>query len=207
MDELLLAVYADPSISSPAATAALAAATEAGNNLSPAAAYNRYHQLGLDYAQVLFGFNLRAEFAAHITEDLTGEDGTVNNPFLAWSLGFDRDLFWGINLNLQCNETIRLFNDKIADNPALDAEAGTDPTSTRLTLLLSKKFLRDDLEFRVTNIWDLEAMDLYLIPAVTWTIKDVTAELSAGIFTGEPGGELSQYHKNNFIRTCLTYSF
>jgi hypothetical protein len=175
--------------------------------LDPRIEYNRYHQLGLDYAQVLAGFNIRAEFAVHITEDLAGDDGAVKNPFLAWSIGFDRDLLWGINVNFQCNETIRLLNDKVVDNPALDTEAGTDPTSTRITARFSRKFLRDDLEIKVTNIWDLENMDLYLIPAVTWNIKDVSAELAAGVFTGRAGGELSQYYRNNFIRTCLAYSF
>ncbi|MDR1219209.1 MAG: hypothetical protein LBK73_06310, partial [Treponema sp.] len=76
-------------------------------------AYNPYHQIGLDYAQVIAGFNLRAEAAANITEDLAGDDGAVHNPSLAWSLGFDRDIFAGINLNLQCNETIRLLDGKI----------------------------------------------------------------------------------------------
>jgi hypothetical protein len=194
----------------PASAAAIEAAQTAqvaAAQLSPAVEYNRYHQLGIDYAQVFFGFNVRAEFAAHITEDLDGDDGAVKNPFLAWSLGFDRDVVWGINANIQCNETIRLLNDNIIDNPALDTEAGTDPTATRITVQLSKKFLRDDLELNVTNIWDIENMDLYLIPAVTWNIKDLSVELSAGIFTGRAGGELSQYHRNNFIRAGLSYSF
>ncbi|MDR1278992.1 MAG: hypothetical protein LBK02_09580 [Treponema sp.] len=169
--------------------------------------YNRYHQLGLDYAQVLYGFNIRAEFAAHITDDLGGDKGWMRNPFLAWSFGFDRDLLWGINANIQCSETIRLLNDKVINNPALDMEADTEPTATRLTVQLAKKFLRDDLELKVTNIWDIENMDLYLIPAISWNIKDLTAELSAGFFTGKAGGELSQYHRNNFIKTALKYSF
>ncbi|MCL1931314.1 MAG: hypothetical protein FWF55_05820, partial [Treponema sp.] len=50
--------------------------------LSPQIKYNRYHQLGVDYAQVLFGFNVRAEFAVHLTEDLKGDDGSVRNPFI-----------------------------------------------------------------------------------------------------------------------------
>jgi hypothetical protein len=169
--------------------------------------YNRYHQLGLDYAQVLYGFNVRAELAAHITGDLAGDKGWVRNPFLAWSFGFDRDLVWGINANIQCSETIRLLNDKISGNPALDIEAGTEPTATRLTVQITKKFLRDDLELKVTNIWDIETMDLYLIPSVSWNIKDLTAELSTGFFTGKAGGELSQYYRNNFIKTSLKYSF
>jgi hypothetical protein len=38
-------------------------------------AYNPCHQIGLDYAPVIAVFNLRAEFAANITEDISGDDG------------------------------------------------------------------------------------------------------------------------------------
>jgi hypothetical protein len=91
--------------------------------------YNRYHQFGLDWAQVIAGFNLRAEAAANITDDLDrggrGDDA-VYNPAVLWSLGFDRDLFWSVNLNLQCNESIRLVNDEVLENPPTDIEAGGD---------------------------------------------------------------------------------
>jgi hypothetical protein len=175
--------------------------------ISPQIKYNRYHQLGVDYAQVLFTINVRAEFAVHLTEDLNGDDGSVRNPFIGWSLGFDRDLFWGINANVQCNETIRLMNDKVGNNPVYDCEAGTDITNTRITAQLSKKFLRDELETKTTVIWDIENADCYIIPAIIWTIKDVTAELSAGVFAGKESGELGQYWRNSFIKLGLKYSF
>jgi len=175
--------------------------------LSPQLKYNRYHQIGFDYAQVLFTLNVRAELALHLTEDRQGDDGSVRNPFIGWSLGFDRDLFWGINANIQCNETIRLFNNKIEDNPVLDCEAGTDATATRLTLRLSKKFFRDELESKVTCIWNLEDADGYIIPALTWTVGNLSTELSAGIFTGKEDGELGQYWENSFVRVGIKYSF
>jgi hypothetical protein len=175
--------------------------------LSPNIKYNRYHQIGIDYAQVLFDFNVRAEAAVHLTEDLKGDDGSVQNPFIAWSLGFDRDLFWGINLNLQCTETIRLLNDKVGDNPVYDAEADTDATSTRITALLSKKFLRDNLECKTTVIWDIENSGCYIIPAVLWTSGDLTSELSAGVFTGKETGELGQYWENTYIKFGIKYTF
>jgi hypothetical protein len=177
------------------------------NLLSPNIAYNRYHQFGLDYAQVLFGFNIRSEFAFHLTEDFEGDDGTIQNPFIAWSLGFDRDLFWGINANVQCNETIRLFNDKVGDNPVLDCEAGTEATSTRLTMQVSKKFFRDELECKIIGIWGIEDMDCYIIPALIWTVKDFTTELSAGVFAGKESGELGQYWENSFVKFGVKYSF
>jgi hypothetical protein len=179
----------------------------AADVLSPRIEYNRYHQIGIDYAQVLFGFNMRSEFAANITDDLSGDDGAVYNPFLAWSLGFDRDVYRGINLNLQVNETIRLLDDKVHSSFIVDTEAGTHATNTALTLQISKKLLQEKLELNLTNIWNIETMDVYCIPALFYTLGDLTAELSGGIFGGKSGGELSQYHKNGFVKTVLTYSF
>jgi len=192
--------------------------------------YNPYHQIGLDYAQVLFGFNVRAELAANITEDLKGDDGSVYNPSIAWSLGFDRDLFLGINLNLQANESIRLFHDKLGSkdislpditlgdlpniekiiNDSLDKvdiEGGSKLTSTRLTAKLSKKFLRDELELRTAFVWGIEDKDCLIMPAIIWTKDDISLALSGGIFAGDEEGQLGQYKDNNFVKVALTYSF
>lgn len=175
--------------------------------LSPQIKYNRYHQIGVDYAQVIAGFNIRAEAAIHLTEDPDGDDGSVRNPFAAWSFGFDRDLFWGINANIQCNETIRLLDDKVGNNPVMDAEAGTDLTSTRLTMQLSKKFFKDNLECKATAIWDVENADYHIIPAIIWTKDNIITELSAGFFAGDESGELGQYWENNFARLALKFLF
>ena len=173
----------------------------------PQIKYTRYHQIGVDYAQVLFGFNIRAEAAFHLTEDYRGDDGSLQNPFIGWSFGFDRELFMGLTVNLQCNETLRLFNKKINANPVLDAEAGTKAVSTRLTMQLSKKFLKDNLETKATAIWDLENTDFYIIPAVVYTMGSLTAELSAGFFAGNEDGDLGQYRNNSYIKVGLKYSF
>jgi hypothetical protein len=168
-------------------------------------AYNPYHQAGLDYAQVIAGFNLRAEFAANITEDLSGDDGGVYNPALAWSLGFDRDLFAGINLNLQCNETIRLLDGEItAPN---DPEIDKDITSTLITAELSKKFLQDELELKAACLWEVENGACLIIPSFIWTKNDVEVELSAGIFAGSDEGLFGQFHDNSFIKAGIKYSF
>ncbi|GAB6393077.1 MAG: hypothetical protein MdMp014T_2450 [Treponematales bacterium] len=161
-------------------------------------AYNPYHQIGVDYAQVLFGFNVRAEFAANITEDLDGNDGAVYNPSLAWSLGFDRDLFAGINLNVQCNETIRLLDSEVGDNPQLDIEADSDLTATRITAALSKKFLRDELELKAACLWEVESETCIVMPSLAWTKDDVSVELSGGIFVNDD---------NSFVKATVKYTF
>jgi hypothetical protein len=169
--------------------------------------YNRYHQAGVDYAQVIAGFNIRAEFGANITSDLDGDDGAVYNPSIVWSLGFDRSLFWGINLNLQCNESVRLMDDKVSDNPQLDTEAGKDVTSSRITAVLSKKFLRDELEISAKGIIGVEDKDFLIAPGIYWTIRDVKLELSAGIFGGDGDGQLGQYYSNSFVKAGVKSTF
>ncbi|MDR3191750.1 MAG: hypothetical protein LBT87_01650 [Treponema sp.] len=180
--------------------------TAAATALEPRVAYNRYHQIGLDYARVLSGFNVRAEFAANITEDLGGGDGELYNPFLAWSFGFDRDLL-GFTLNLQVNESIRLMDDQVNGNPALDTEADTALTATTFTARISRKFLRDKLELKLTHIWNIETLDIYYIPALTYSSGDLSTEISGGVFGGKRGGDFSQYREKGFIRTALSYSF
>jgi hypothetical protein len=176
-------------------------------SLQPKIRYNRYHQIGVDYAQVIVGFNLRAELAANITEDLSGDDGSVYNPAILWSLGFDRDLVWGLKLNCQATENIRLMYNRITDNPTLDTEAGTSMSSTRIILALSRAFFRDALELKVTGLWGIEDKDFYIIPALILTQGDLEAELSGGIFGGDEQGELGQYRRNGFVKVILTYSF
>jgi hypothetical protein len=170
--------------------------------------YNPYHQIGIDWAQVLLGFNVRAEAALNLTEDFSGDDGAVYNPAAAWSLGFDRDLFLGVNLNIQCNESIRLMYDKIGKNPlVVDIEADADMTSTQIIAALSKKFLRDELELRFAALWEIEGKDYLLMPSVIWTRDAVSVEFSGGIFGGNEEGQFGQYYKNRFVKAALTYSF
>jgi hypothetical protein len=174
--------------------------------LSPQMKYNRYHQIGLDYAQVVLGFNIRAEAAIHLTEDTKGDMGSVRNPFIGWSFGFDRNLFWGLNLNIQCNQTFRLFNNKVGDNPVLDAEAGTKPHSTRLTAQLSKE-QREEVENKIIFIWDIEDNGFHLIPYRSWVFKNMTYIISMGFFFGNRDSELGYYKKSSFLKIGLKYSF
>ena len=169
---------------------------------------NYYHHIGVDYAQVIAGFNIRAEAGANITGDLAGDDGTVYNRHLVWSLGFDRNVIWGININLQGNGLVRLKYDKIGSDPlVIDTEDGKKISSTRITAVLSRKFFQDTLEFKTTALWGIEDRDFFIVPAVIWSKNDITAELSVGIFGGDKTGELGQYRDNCYVKTVLGWSF
>jgi len=188
--------------------------------------YNPFHQIGIDYAQDLRGFNTRMELAANITEDLSGDDGTVYNPSIAWSVGFDRELFWGINLNLQVNESIRLLQSKLGEDINLlpdrikndplgvsnyiheyDIEGGQPITTTRITAALTKKFIRDELELRAAVAWGIEDMDCAILPALIWTKDDIRLALSGGFFLGNSKGQLGQHKDSNFIKISFKYKF
>jgi hypothetical protein len=71
----------------------------------------------------------------------------------------------------------------------------------------SKKFFRDELESKAIIIWDVENMDCYIIPGLTWTVRDLAVELSAGVFAGEKSGDLGQYRENSFVKVGVKYSF
>ncbi|MDR2768190.1 MAG: hypothetical protein LBB82_07690 [Treponema sp.] len=179
-------------------------------------AFNRYHQFGADYARVIAGFNARAELALNLTEDMAGDDPKIENPSLLWSLGFDRDLVWGINLNLQGSGSVTLRHDKIKEDSlldvalsggAMDCQSGKKMTSTRLTGVLSKKLLRDELEIKTTGMWGIEDRDFHVIPALVWTREALSLELSAGFFGGSREGELGFYRDNRYVKTRLTWKF
>jgi hypothetical protein len=168
--------------------------------------YNRYHQIGLDYAAEAAGFNIRAEAAVNMTGDLSGDDPSVYNPHVLWSLGFDRSLFAGINLNLQCNERIRLFDDEVGKEPT-DIEKDASLTSTRITAEISRAFFRDTVRLSTAAIWGVEDKDVFIIPAVTFTRGSAELELSGGFFLGDRDGELGQYRDNSFVKTVMKYVF
>ena len=169
--------------------------------------YNYFHQIGADFARVVAGFNLRAEAGVNLTNDLDGKDGAVENPAIIWGLGFDRDLFAGINLNLQGTGKVRLFHSRISDNPLYDCEAGSKTSFSRITGIVARKFFREELELKVRCLWGIEDRDFLIMPAFVWSRNDVMLELSAGFFGGDKKGELGQYRDNSFFRAIVVYKF
>ena len=169
--------------------------------------YNFYHHIGLDFARVIAGFNLRSEAGANFTGDLDGTDGAVENPFLVWSLGFDRDLVFGIKANLQGSGSLKLFHGRISADPLMDCEAGSTLSSTRITGIISRKFLRDELELKVSGLWGIEDGDFLVMPSIAWSRNDLGLEFYAGFFGGDEKGELGQYGDNSFVKLQLSYKF
>lgn len=196
IEDLATAYYAYTYMGGAAATA----------NLMIDILYNRYHQIGVDAATVLAGFNLRSELAANITGDFSGDDPDVYNPSVAWSLGFDRDLIWGVNLNLQGTGMVRLMDDQVGAE-GTDIEGGTDMSATTITAVLSKKFLKDTVETKLVGLYEVEAEDYLLTPQLLYYIDDATLSLSGGIFGGSADGALGYYADNSYVKVSFSYKF
>ncbi len=180
-------------------------------NLTPSLAritYNRYHQAAFDGAMVIQGFNVRWEGAANITEDTKGDDPFVYNPALAYSIGFDRDLFWAINLNLQYNGSYRLFDDKVGTSfLKIDIEQDTDAFTSQITARLSQNLFNDTLKWEGTLLWGLQNEDYLFIPSLTWVQGDAELSVKAGIFGGNSSGQLGQFDDNDYVSVQLKYVF
>lgn len=176
----------------------------AGNHLT--AIYNRYHQIGADTAFVLGGINLRMEAAANITEDLQGDNPSIYNPALAWSVGADRELFAGINLTVIGTGSWRYASDKVGTRP-FDIEADTDTSSTRILAQASQKLARDTIEWKIATVIGIENRDYLLRPSVTFTLGEGKIEFSGGLFGGSAAGDLGQYAKNSWLRAGFSHQF
>ncbi len=167
--------------------------------------WNRYHQLGADMATVLAGFNLRIEAGANLTEDMSGDDPLVYNPAIVWAAGFDRDLFAGVNLNLQATGKVRLFHDKIAS--PLDVEYGSDITTTRIAALVSRSFAQERVKLELLGMLGLEQADYMVEPGIVFVFGDAEVALRGRYFGGDAAGDLGQFHDRSYVSLSSTYQF
>ena len=167
--------------------------------------WNRYHQLGFDMAAVLAGFNLRLEAGANLTEDLSGDDPLVYNPAIVWAAGFDRDLFAGINLNLQAMGKVRLNHDKITS--PLDVEYGSDLTATRIAALLSRSFAQERVKLELLGMLGLEQADYLVEPGIVFVFGDAEVALRGRYFGGDSAGDLGQFRDQSYVNLSLKYQF
>ncbi|MBN2442872.1 MAG: DUF1302 family protein [Spirochaetales bacterium] len=77
--------------------------------------FNRVHIIGADFAWPLFDIDFRGEAAYFITEDTTGDDVFIKNPYLYYVLGAGYTFFDDLNINLQFSQKIITNYKKISD--------------------------------------------------------------------------------------------
>ena len=168
--------------------------------------YNPYHHIGLDYGAGIGPVALSAELAANITSDLSGDNPSIYNPFIAWNACFGYSAPLGFSLNITAAETIRLNHKRIGSN-RYDIESGRSATDTEISLSLSQTLLRNSFEWKLSAIIGLEDADFCIMPGIHWQFATLLIDCNAGIFGGRKTGQLGQFHRNSFIRLAVSYEF
>jgi hypothetical protein len=171
--------------------------------------YDRLQVFGIDSATVMGRFNLRAEGAYYLTEDIEGTDPGVHNNSLQWLGGFDTDLPYNeLNLNVQIIGSYVLNNEEIASSSDMDYNSAQSYLNNKVVLQLSDSYKHEKLKPSLAVIWGIERQDLIVMPKLEYQIKDgfkVTA-LSA-LFACDDEGEFAAYQNNDFIQVKASYSF
>ena len=168
--------------------------------------YNPYHHIGIDYGIGLGPVSLSAEFAANITEDLSGNNPSIYNPSLAWNVGAVYSAPLGFQLSLTATENIRLHHSRSVAQ-INDVEYGTKATDTKLVFSVSQTLLRNSLEWKLSAIVGIEDADFCIMPGVHWQLATLLIDCNVGIFGGKKTGNFGQFYRNSFIRLTLAYEF
>lgn len=176
-----------------------------GSSAPVTVGYNPYHQAGVDMATVVAGFNLRLEAGINLTKDWSGDDPLAYNQAIVWSAGFDRDLFAGINLNLQAMGKVRLNHDKIAS--PLDIESGTKITTTQVAALLSRSFMQEKLKIELLGLLGVEKLDYMVEPGLVLAIGDAEIALRGRYFGGDAEGDFGQFNDRSYVSLSSRYAF
>jgi hypothetical protein len=180
--------------------------------LDPLILYNPYHQLGLDLAWGLWGFNFRAEAAANITYDILGNDPSVYNPNLGFALGFDRELFWDITLLFQVNQTVTLLYGNIdTSEDSIDTERETTVSSTMLFAVLSRSFFDGKLSATLVGVVSFgnffEKTGFGIIPTLSYSQDKFSVNLTFGILGGHEDSIFGALKDSSFVSMGLGFSF
>lgn len=170
--------------------------------------YDPMHIFGVEMGYILAGFNMRGEFAYHMTYDFDGDDASVHNNSIAWVGGFDKDIPLGnLNINIQEAGTLVLNNDEIVFG---DIEYSEDDSYTQNLLIvsISDKFFNEKLETKLIGFYHFEDSDFGIYPKVEYTpVDDFTLGLEGRFFSGDDDTLFGQYSENDFVEVSLSWNF
>lgn len=170
--------------------------------------YDKLQIFGIDAAGVLGPFNLRAEAAYYLTDDVEGDDAAVHNNSLQWLGGFDIDLpISNMNLNTQVIGSYVLGNDNITIASDVDYNSRELWTNDKLVLKLTDSYKNEKIEPSITTIWGIEQRDLFIRPELQFNLRDDFTISCSGAYIYSDDGEFEAYEDSNFAEVSVSYSF
>lgn len=158
--------------------------------------HHRIRVLGADAATVAGRYGLRAEAAYTWTEDETGNDPFVKNPFFYGVAGADRTFFEYLNINLQYfirqvfnYSDPRTISDPLTRSIALQqavASSQLDNFQQGASLRISNKWLNETMEAEIAAVVNFTHRDYFLRPRLSYSFDDHwKGILGATVFHGD----------------------
>ena len=175
--------------------------------------FTRLNLFGLEFATVVSGFNLRAEAAYKLTEDIDGDDPLVHNNSVAYMAGFDRDLpVSNLNVNIQGRGEYLLESDAVSDNGTADVDydAGENEHYWTNTLVASVEdsYRNQTIMPSVDFLFTAETQDYVVRPGVEFVLADdATVNVRGSIFEGDRDTEFGQFDDNDHLEVRFEYAF
>lgn len=183
-----------------------AALTTATVTIEPA--YHRRRAAGVDFATTFGALGVRGEAAYYLTEDWSGTDPAIDDPYLQYAVGADytfdgllvgKDLFllaeWVQELHLPDRSTVYRFTD--------------------LNHLFRRSvFARADLalgaftDFVLDGTYNVATRDWWIQPGLVWSVTDGLALRADLDLTGGPDDAFfGSFRENRRVQLRVKYSF
>lgn len=191
--------------------------------ISPAAVavfltHNRIQVIGADAATTIGRYGLRGEAAYTFTQDGSGKNPLIKNPFFYLVLGGDRTFQEYLNIN--CQYFLRVVSnfhnpaevtDPLRRALALRLAAVTnqrDQVQNGASIRVSYKWFNETLEGELAGVLSFTRLDFALRPKLTYAFTDRWKGLvGADIFRGSKNVLFGRLRKNSGAYVELRYSF
>ena len=170
-----------------------------GRPLSPVQAqlvHTRLNVFGADFAKNFGRYGVRGEMAYAQTQDPSGSDPFIINPYFMYVLGVDRDVTEDLNINVQAYQRMIVnFHDPFAipDPIARNVAVLSDTFNQQLnqyqggfTSRIKASWLNKTLEGELLGMLNLPRRDFFIRPSLTYAFTDVwRGYIGWDIFNGQ----------------------
>jgi hypothetical protein len=192
-----------------------------GRSVTPIRAvlqHTRIHMVGADFATTIGRYGVRGETAYVHTQDASGTDPFIKNPYVFSVLGGDRDLTEDLNVNLQMYQrTIINFEDPFAQSdPARRNVAVLNSVFTQqqdriqwgATGRIKATWWNKTLEGELLGVWNANRNDFFIRPSLAYAFTDVwKGFLGADINNGRKDSLFGRLQPTTAIFTELRATF
>jgi hypothetical protein len=180
--------------------------------------HNRVRTVGADAATTIGRYGLRAEAAYTFTQDNSGRNPLIKNPFFYLVLGGDRTFYEYVNVNVQYFlRTVTHFRDPVAITEPLRRSAALtlaavtnqrDDVQHGASLRVNNKWWNETLEAEIAAVLSFTRLDFVLRPKIVYAFTDRwKGALGADIFRGSDRTFFGRLQRNSGTYVELRYNF